>query len=460
MLEISCAPTFLIERKYILHTILKEILGLQYTISFKDTRHWTIQGPGREKLILPDILFYKEEKDWLTYSSLPKQPLSVLNTSETSINCVLVDFKIPIIYGEETGMEESYTFIHNDSEINIPIDIFGSSFFMLTRYEELVKTDRDELDRFPAEASLAFQDGFLERPIVNEYIEILWWALKRISPNLKRRERQFKIIPTHDVDFPYRFRLNPYSSILRTVTGDLLKRKDILLAKQNIELWFHVLLGNKNDPFDTFDWIMNISENAGLRSAFYFMGGGETKYDASYPLEHPLLKKILNKIAARGHEIGFHASFATYNNGSIWKKEFIKLRNLLMDTIVLGGRQHYLRFQVPTTWKYYVENNLEYDSSLSYAERPGFRCGICYEYPVFDLINKKTLCLKERPLILMEGSILDKKYMNLVISQETYDYINLFKERTKLFKGNFIILWHNNCLANELQRDLYKNVIG
>ena len=35
---------------------------------------------------------------------------------------------------------------------------------MLTRYEEIVKLDRDTFDRFPAWASLAYQEGFLDVP--------------------------------------------------------------------------------------------------------------------------------------------------------------------------------------------------------------------------------------------------------------------------------------------------------
>jgi hypothetical protein len=51
---------------------------------------------------------------------------------------------------------------------------------MLTRYEEVVKSDRDEHDRYLATASLDYQEGFLERPIFNEYLEILWACIKRL----------------------------------------------------------------------------------------------------------------------------------------------------------------------------------------------------------------------------------------------------------------------------------------
>ena len=43
---------------------------------------------------------------------------------------------------------------------------------MLSRYEELITKDRDQHNRFPATASVAFKAGFLDRPIVSEYLEI------------------------------------------------------------------------------------------------------------------------------------------------------------------------------------------------------------------------------------------------------------------------------------------------
>ena len=48
---------------------------------------------------------------------------------------------------------------------------------MLTRYEELVVPDRGAHDRFPAAASVAVREGFLEIPIVDAYVELLWGAL-------------------------------------------------------------------------------------------------------------------------------------------------------------------------------------------------------------------------------------------------------------------------------------------
>lgn len=67
---------------------------------------------------------------------------------------------ITIIYGEDKLIID-----RNSKTIVCGIDIFASSFFMLTRWEEYVNKKRDNHNRFPASESLAYKFGFLNRPI-------------------------------------------------------------------------------------------------------------------------------------------------------------------------------------------------------------------------------------------------------------------------------------------------------
>ncbi|MHA1743223.1 MAG: DUF7033 domain-containing protein, partial [Candidatus Heimdallarchaeota archaeon] len=56
------------------------------------------------------------------------------------------------------------------------------------RYKETINDYRDE-HRFPGKCSIVFLEGFIEWPIVNEYLEFLWSLLLKISPKLTRKER-------------------------------------------------------------------------------------------------------------------------------------------------------------------------------------------------------------------------------------------------------------------------------
>ncbi len=51
-----------------------------------------------------------------------------------------------------------------------PFDLFSALFFMISRYEEYVNTTKDQWHRFPAKASLAYQNNFLHLPIVDIWL--------------------------------------------------------------------------------------------------------------------------------------------------------------------------------------------------------------------------------------------------------------------------------------------------
>ena len=112
--------------------------------------------------------------------------------------------------------------IGND-KIICGIDIFASSFFMLTRWEEYVIKKRDMHNRFSAYESLAFKYNFLNRPVVNEYIVMLKNMLNHIDSRLRFKKYKYSLLLTHDVDIPLKYR--SFLDGFREILGDLVKRK-------------------------------------------------------------------------------------------------------------------------------------------------------------------------------------------------------------------------------------------
>lgn len=49
---------------------------------------------------------------------------------------------------------------------------------------------------------------------------------------------------------------------------------------------------------------------------------------------------------------------------------------------------------------------MSYDSTLSYADRPGFRYGTCFEYSAFDIATDKSLELRIRPLVATDCTVI------------------------------------------------------
>src|SRR5262249_52731948 len=153
-------------------------LGVSFTIAESSSGgpFVSISADGKT-LLLQQTLFRGQQECLTAAQSLPAQPLPSLFPNREELDAGLFcDERVPIIYGA-SGSDGRWI-ARSPGKILISADILGSSFFMLSRMEEAIKCDRDVHGRFPSTASLAYQEMFLHRPIVNEYLEILWAAMR------------------------------------------------------------------------------------------------------------------------------------------------------------------------------------------------------------------------------------------------------------------------------------------
>jgi len=413
MLKIKIPNNNINERKYIIEVVFNEFLGLDYILEL-GSKEYEITLPNNKILIIKDTFFNKYPKDleYLKLENIPKK------------------------------IEE--------------LDVFSVSFFMLTRWEEYVNKSRDKHNRFPATKSLAYKQDFLDRPIVNEYVEELKNMLLKLDGSLVFKERKFELLLTHDVDNLYMWK--SWKQVFRIALGDLLKRRDLTLAVERFSEYFLIKRKKVKDPFDTFDWLMDKSEAIGVKSRFYFMSGGVTAFDNNYKIDEPKALELINKIKKRGHIIGIHPSYNAYNDFEQFKKEKELLEKTVGEKIV-EGREHYLRFEVPTTWQIWEDNGMEVDSTCGYADKEGFRCGTGDEFSVFNILTREKLKLKERPLIFMDD--------NRLKGDRIYDKVLLINNIEKLkteaikYKMKFTILFHQSIFALEdiNYKEIYEKVI-
>jgi len=425
MIKINIPNNYLAERKYIIDIFFDEFLGLNYVINVKDeTKDYEIILENGKKIIIKDSFFsnFEDGLDYLDKKNIPGK-------IEFLKNQFIVEKDIPVIYGDDE-------FKIQENKIICGIDVFASSFFMLTRWEEYANKIHDIHNRFPGTASLAYKYNYLDRPIVNEYVEMLCNMLKYLGYNQKRKEKKYELILTHDVDNIFKWK--SFGLFTRNIAGDIIKRKNISLAFENVRNYFV-------NPYNTFDYLMDLSEKRGIKSHFFFMSGGTSKFDNNYSVNQPFVKKIREKIVNRGHLIGFHPSYNTYNDQKQWEEEYSTLSTEVLQKVKIG-RQHYLRFEIPTTWQIWEDNNMKWDSTLTYPEKEGFRCGTCYEYSVFNILSRKKLKLKEIPLEVMEGSLVN--YQNLSPEKAEKKIIKLI-EKVKKYNGSFVLLWHSSSFNTE-----------
>jgi len=133
----------------------------------------------------------------------------------------------------------------------------------------------------------------------------------------------------------------------------------------------------------------------------------------------------------------------------------------VLDRIVGNGsygcRQHYLRFRVPHTWRIQEQLGILYDTSMTFADHAGFRCGYCLPFRPFDLLENRVLNLWELPLTVMEGSLQNKDYQKLS-PEQAYEQIVSLIEAVRKQSGIFVLLWHNSALDKSGEWAGWRNV--
>lgn len=344
-------------------------------------------------------------------------------------------------------------------------DIPGLAFWALNRLEEIGALQHDAHQRFPASAAHASVYGYLHRPLVDEWLDLLGQMLQALWPQLTLARHHFRLQLSHDVDQPGSYRFAQFGKLLRTAAEHLLVHRNprALLAP-----WICLRGGERlhpQDPANTFAWLMSQSEARGVHSTFYFFSGGsDRRYDADYDLAMPLMRRLLREIHQRGHQIGLHPSYHTFANPAALAREFERLRRICAEEGIhqrqWGTRMHYLRWQQDITLHACAAAGLAHDNTIGYADRPGFRCATCHDYPAYDIGREQTLALRIRPLIAMECTIIAQRYLGLGTGEAAWQAFDTLQQRCRQVQGTFSLLWHNSHFNNTAEFALYRRLIS
>lgn len=406
------------EVKYTFEVLLHNILGIDnFHFTYIDkVGDFIIALPNKNTISIENRFFSKRDYSDYNTSDQPNELHSYMGR----------DSELLFFYG-------SSQLAKIDKEIKLGFDIIGSSFYMLSRWEEYQSTELDEHKRFKGSASFAVKHHFINRPIVNEYADFLLTLFSELEYNLEDK-RSYQIIATHDIDSIYKF--PTIKSKWKAAASNMLKSRSSIGLKN--------ILTEQKDPYDTFKYMLEV-EKKHTTTAYYNVHLRSTgKWNGNYDIKEGYVRPLLEEIKNEGHEIGFHPSYDSYNNKAIFEEQLQSAKEVL-DMDFKHGRQHFLNFEVPNTWTIWNDAGFEWESSLYYPEHPGFRCGICSTFNVFDIKTRSKLALKERPMSFMDVSY--TKYLQLS-EKACVENIRELKSTIKKYKGEFVFLWHNSFFAD------------
>jgi peptidoglycan/xylan/chitin deacetylase (PgdA/CDA1 family) len=462
MLKILCPKKFENEKRYVFDVVFYHFLELndiyiEFSNSINNNEIIIINESSvtSKKIIIYNGLFNIDENDWMNIKSLPILPITFTNLEV--LNDKFLYNNTPVLYGRN----ENKIIYQAGTTFYCDVDIFGGIFFFLTLYEEVVIKKYDEHERFNYLDSIIYKSKLYKRPVVNEYLDILISLLKKINFDCKIKNKKYHLILSHDIDVPFSYNAKIYN-FLRNIFADILLRKTLLVPLKKIfsRLIPIKYLKYKLDPYNNFDYIMNTSDRFGIKSTFNFIAiYGNDGIDGRYDIEDIYFRKIFKLIKSRGHHIGLHPSYNSIDNNLLLNSQvdkFKKVTDYNKDIDVqLSSRQHYLRWRNPTTWQLYEDCGINQDSSIGSEYFNGFKCGTCYEYPVYNLFTRKQLKLTELPLLVMDVCVFKFMPFNIVLN----DIISI-NNICKYYSGNMTLLYHNNYIVTKKQKRNYENLLS
>lgn len=339
------------------------------------------------------------------------------------------------------------------SEGDIPFDVLGAVFFLVTRYEEYYVGGLDKHNRFMGKMSFAYKHGFLELPIVNIWTDELR-KLMNARFEIEIPSISYRFIPTIDIDQVYYYKHKRLTNNLLGGAKQLIKGQLADATMRLTSFW-----GIKPDPNDTFEWLDSIHQKSGAESVYFFYVGKQGPYDPQPLYEHKDVSEIIKAVSSK-NKVGLHPSYNSFNNEGIIIAEKIVLEEII-GTPILNSRQHYLRFRLPETYRILAHCGIMHEYSMGYADTAGYRAGIAAPYKWFDLEKNTATGLTIHPFAVMDVTL--KNYMQLT-SGEAIKTLKKLIAPVKTNGGTFMSLWHNESVGKHAQwkgwREVYEAMIS
>lgn len=323
-----------------------------------------------------------------------------------------------------------------------PFDILSAVFYLVSRYEEYLDHKKDRFGRFAHENSLAYKHSFLDKPLVNVWINHLREFIISRHPGIGQnfRSPSFSFLPTYDIDIAWSYK---NKGIRRNVGGMM---RSVLRGKWSMFTErISVLKGTRPDPFDSYEWMDKLHERFRLKPFYFFhLGGQPGKYDKNISPKNSSLQKLIRDHVAK-YQLGLHPSWATGDNSELLKKEMSSLE-LIGGRRIDSSRQHYIRFNLPGTYRHLEEAGIGNDYSMGYGSINGFRASIAFPFFWFDLEKDVKTGLRVFPFCFMDAnSFYEQKFS----SEQAYEEMMSYYRRIYSVNGLMITIWHNNFLGTD-----------
>jgi len=411
--------------KYVFNLIFKDCLGLNFTLTNQIDEFVAFDG-----------------------SKLSYTNQNIISEFHISAHTLLF----------ESGIKEQTIQIHNHpiylkyffSTIHsvVPFDLFAASFYLVSRYEEYLPFLPDAFNRFDAINSLAYQYDFLRIPLVNLWITEFEKILTQKFPYLQITHKKYSYTSTIDIDNAYKYQ---EKGVMRSIGGYV--KSIVKFDKDDLKQRTYVLLRWEKDPFDSYDYQLEIQKKYQLKVIYFFLLGDYGINDKNHPSNNYGFQQLIKHLSDYAIP-GIHPSFGSNDNVNQVRVEINRLAKITHRDIY-NSRQHFSMLKFPDTYATLLELGITDDYSMGYSNFNGFRASFCLPFYWYDLDDELETGLKIHPFCLSETSL---RFKDLATPQSIGTLAKPIMDEVKKYNGELVTIFHNDTIGTATDWVAWKQV--
>ena len=273
---------------------------------------------------------------------------------------------------------------------DLPFDIFAASFYLLSRYEEYLPHVKDEFGRFPASESIAFQENFLHKPIVDIWAYKFQEILMERFPQLEHKKRAYhnSTIITSENTFIFKNK-----GFLRSFVGLLSDLVQFNIGKvlDRLQVWIRI----KSDPNDTFEDLISVIREDKIETLFMFQLSDFSRHDRNISHNRIPHRAVIKSVADYS-KVGLLMGYYAMEDIRILRKEKLRLEDIVHSSVE-HAMNHQYNLRLPDQYNNLIELEINNDYSMGYPDKLGFRAGTSTSYLFYDINMEVTTPLKVHP---------------------------------------------------------------
>lgn len=297
---------------------------------------------------------------------------------------------------EVTRWNDTFIFFQTgDGKYDIPFDPFSAAFYLLSRYEEY-DAPLDSYGRYMKENSVAYKNGFLERPVVDEWAYRIEDALMQkfgIAASIKLGYRMHSSVVIANL---FKYRHCSITSNAKALMKNLFSGRFKEFKEQ-----FKILLCIEDDPYNNLKDIVDFHNQVNLTPSFFIMVKKGEKNCRNIYSNFSTLAKALR----RSYVTGLYPSFESEADTNKLSKELHFLEKKIVKNRVNTNLFFHLKYNLPKSYESLIKIGICDDFSMGYHDAIGFRAGTCTPFRFYDLKHESKTRLYVHSLAFNDRAI-------------------------------------------------------